>query len=74
MRAAHEHSVLRWELRRSLLEAEIARLEGALADARRDPSAAAGDAASDAGELAAQLEEAHRRRLALGPCPSPKMG
>lgn len=66
MRGARERNVLRWDAHRALLDEEIARLERELADA--DPEL------PDGAALRQQLDDALRRRRALGPSPRPKMG
>ena len=66
MRGARERNVLRWDAHRALLDEEIARLERELAGA--DPKSPASSA------LRQQLDDALRRRHALGPSPRPKMG
>jgi hypothetical protein len=68
MRGARERNVLRWDAHQALLDEEIARLERELAEGSATPESPARAA------LRQQLEEARRRRLALGPSPRPKMG
>jgi hypothetical protein len=66
MRGARERNTLRWDAQRALLDDEIARLRRELAEAAPDSPAAA--------TLRQQLDDALRRRRALGPSPRPKMG
>ncbi len=59
------HAIMRWQLRRSLLESERHATQELLADARTSEEREA---------LADKLRDIERSLRAMGPDPSPKMG
>ena len=66
MHGARERNTIRWDVRHTLYQGEIERLQAELVQTRLDPSR------RDA--LRRQLEDALRRMREIGPSPRPKMG
>ena len=66
MHGARERNTTRWDVRRTLLQGEIERLQAELAEPRLDPTRV--------DTLRRQLEDAQRRKRDIGPSPRPKMG